>query len=470
MAGVITSTAYGQDAIQKSVLLDAGHGVPGKVMPYSKSDFGTRKSGAAHRGTVGGGRWYSYVNDIFNVNVATTANLLDNLWNDTSSIDGYMSSSVPTYYNNSQVSVALGFQPWVSAWNSPIDFPGEIAMTTTNAYTIDSVVVLGTYGRKIGTTYNDTLTFAFVSGDGSTGSNMPTGTFSSGPSFIHVGHDSINNRAGNFPKITTSTGKTATPLTYPSSAVYKFLLTPTDTVSYGNMTNNQIYPRTASTAHPRAVPDPVISYAVPAGSMAAMSVSFKSGSPTYPSFPGRDTVEYADGTYKHGGFTMLINFAVSSGTTAIVPPVITGDNNFGYSKREVNDGNGWDGDYLPHTAWLGASSLQYPIINYHIQCPTCATTGTGSLKTENVSVTTSVNAYPNPANNEVTIAFLLNQKSTASVTLSNLVGQVISTQSMENVSGGNFVFGTTNLANGVYLYTFQANNGERTTGRIVVSH
>ena len=81
----------------------------------------------------------------------------------------------------------------------------------------------------------------------------------------------------------------------------------------------------------------------------------------------------------------------------------------------------------------------------------------------------SINAYPNPANTEITIPFTLKEATATNVTISNTVGQVMGSQSFGKVTSGKAVFSTANLASGVYFYTVEA-NGARSTGRFVVSH
>jgi hypothetical protein len=83
---------------------------------------------------------------------------------------------------------------------------------------------------------------------------------------------------------------------------------------------------------------------------------------------------------------------------------------------------------------------------------------------------TDVSAYPNPANNMLNIDFSLAQNASVTVSLTNMVGQVVATKNMGNVNSGKAIFSTTELSSGVYFYTVLTNSGERTTGRVVVAH
>ena len=80
-----------------------------------------------------------------------------------------------------------------------------------------------------------------------------------------------------------------------------------------------------------------------------------------------------------------------------------------------------------------------------------------------------IKVYPNPANDQVNIAYTLVNSAAVTATLTNTLGQVVATQKAPNGTSGNITFNTNTLAEGVYLYTVEA-NGNRTTGRIVVAH
>ena len=207
---------------------------------------------------------------------------------------------------------------------------------------------------------------------------------------------------------------------------------------------------------------------VPAGNYAAATVSFKTGDPAWVLF---DTVQRADNSLKYHSFSM--NYAISGTTSATAfPPYNPNDHTAGYWKRAISDDNGWIGFYQPNWNWStasGASDLQYPYIWFHVACTSCDTIrNTVSVKSVEKNLTT-VKAYPNPASNEVTIAFNLVNPSDVTITLTDVVGQVISTQYSKVIANGKALINTSSLPNGVYLYTVDA-NGERKTGRVSVTH
>jgi hypothetical protein len=79
--------------------------------------------------------------------------------------------------------------------------------------------------------------------------------------------------------------------------------------------------------------------------------------------------------------------------------------------------------------------------------------------------------YPNPANTAVYIPFTMSSDAMVTITLSDVVGQVLRTQTV-HAAGGRSVrasIATGDLAAGIYLYTLQA-NGATHNGRIVISH
>ena len=128
--------------------------------------------------------------------------------------------------------------------------------------------------------------------------------------------------------------------------------------------------------------------------------------------------------------------------------------------------------YTPNWGWnssttlSGASYYGYPDIGYHVVCPTCKYL-TAEVKTP--VILSSVTAIPNPANNEVNINFSLVEAANVSVSLTNIIGQVVATQNISNKASGVATFNTTALPSGVYVYTLKA-NGEIATGRVVVAH
>ena len=55
------------------------------------------------------------------------------------------------------------------------------------------------------------------------------------------------------------------------------------------------------------------------------------------------------------------------------------------------------------------------------------------------------------------------------VTLNNVVGQTVASQTISNTANGTATFNTASLPAGVYIYTLTS-NGTRSVGQIVVAH
>jgi len=101
---------------------------------------------------------------------------------------------------------------------------------------------------------------------------------------------------------------------------------------------------------------------------------------------------------------------------------------------------------------------------YHVLIPP------GGVK--EVSAAYELKSFPNPANNQVTISFKSPVAANASVQLMNTLGQIISTQTITDVTPGQeakTTFNTSQLAAGIYYYSVKV-NGSSSTNRVVVSH
>ena len=242
------------------------------------------------------------------------------------------------------------------------------------------------------------------------------------------------------------------------------------TISNGasSLTNANWYDTTASGEIYRRVklPTPLT---CAAGNLMGVTVTFKSGDA---SFVANDTVftGHAPGTYRYNMWRPWVWYETgsSASTTAVFATYTANDHNVGLLKTLPNFSNGWGNRYVPEWAWSGsggvASTYQQPWVDMHVKCPTCI------VEVANVNEkVNSVKAYPNPAEEELNISFSLISTGNVTVTLSNMLGQVVATQNMGNISYGKAVFNTAALPSGLYVYTVQ-NNGTRSTGRVVVAH
>ena len=303
-------------------------------------------------------RWYSYAQYLTNEGYFVDSTKLT-IWSDTSALIPY---GVPaTYLLNHMTSAAMSFSPVLSTWNDPALFGSTIAVGPTDAYTIDSVRIRGSYFRNNAkTTPIDTIFISFVYGNGTTSSNLQFAYFASAwapfimtdygtdtLSFFMVDCDTVKDVASNFPGIS------------PGPYVQYITLTHTDTA-----TNFDRYIKLTTP------------FPVPAGNSAVMSLSFKSGDASFTHF---DTVLYASGAAKYGLFQPRLKYNSDGAGTPQFAPYSRLDSNAGFFKDGSigADQNGWTGVYIPMWAWNsagGASALQYPDFDFHISCPTCSST------------------------------------------------------------------------------------------------
>ena len=104
-----------------------------------------------------------------------------------------------------------------------------------------------------------------------------------------------------------------------------------------------------------------------------------------------------------------------------------------------------------------------PHMAFHINWPL------PSLKVENKTAAPRINLFPNPANDQLDISFILNSNANVKISVINTIGQVVAVHNIGNVSNGKAVFNTSGFPAGVYLYTLDA-DGARSTGRFVIAH
>ncbi len=441
-----------------------------RIVPVSTN--GLLKS--SERTTTGGGsRWYSYIENLEGqsgpmVTTLGSANIQYSLWpiwKDTTAQFGYIpTGGSATYYYNGWTSLGEAFDPFAPSYNDSNVYTTTstnhvIKVASTNAYTIDSVGILGSYMRNNAKPLVvDTLRLVFVTGNGSrTASDLGTSYFgcaagatTSFPltpygidtlNFLDMKYDSIHNRADSL------FGGTL-------PVIVNIPLTAADTSS--NWGRN-------------------IAVSVPCapGYVPAVSYSFISGDATY---HAGDTVQRADGSYKYGIFMPIIGYH-GTATAASWPQYSATDFNCGYWKSNGKRtwSAGWANSYVPLWAWstssgTAASVCQYVDMAWHVNCGTCNYTNLviNAVPVVNSTIN-SVKAFPNPASNEVRVSYTFNQNTDATVILTNIIGQEVASQNLNNVINGTTTFNTTNLAGGVYMYTVKA-NGETTTGRVVIAH
>lgn len=402
--------------------------------------------------------YYAYF-DTTQVDIAgiQTGNIGITMWQDAAQLGGFTSG----YDTIQMVSVASILHPQAPSMNNTTYYTGEMQITNADAYKVTSVHVYGVYDFNPANTQVDTLVLSFVYGDASA-SPSGNGIFTNGSvTGGHYGHWPVastryDTTTLNYARNDGSWG-TANPY------VVKVPLGPS---SFGDTFSSGVWHKEVSLA----------SFAggglsVPAGKQVGMSWSFRSGLAT---LPAMDTIFYSDGTMKYNMWRPLVKFASNDGTSTGVQfaPQDTTDYNQGMYKTLPHDANGWGYIYVPMWAWSssgtgsGASVYQHPIVDWTINCPTC---GNITVDVKNTELITKINAYPNPAGNILNVPFTLSSASNVTVTMTNVLGQVVATQEMGKVAAGTAKFNTSSLPSGVYTYSVFA-NGQRSTGRVAINH
>ena len=207
---------------------------------------------------------------------------------------------------------------------------------------------------------------------------------------------------------------------------------------------------------------------VPAGNLFGVSITFHSGD-TYT--PYNDTAYISSAvtpgkSYKYGMFRPLL---MKEKLTAF-PTYIQENFNSG-QYRQLPEASTNLGIYSPLWSWSAnnaPSSYQYPYVDIKVRCATCRTLSAGKVP----PVASLGNAYPNPANNAVTIPVIVKNDAEVELTITNVVGQAVTTQNLglvKSTQPTRTIINTTGYANGVYFVTAKA-KGSQMTNRFLVAH
>lgn len=385
-------------------------------------------------------RWYNY-GDYFDAFVTdegnTTALSGVLLWNDTLGQAVYTSG----LGHNRMVSVGSILMPWADGFNNPAYYNDQMMIDTLHGYTVDTLRIYGSHNiNPAKTGVVDTLTITTEHGANIykvyyTG--MATRYGSDTLRCADMRYDSVANTG------TNTLGAAVT--------TYKIPLTASmwgDTLTNGTFVLK--------------VP---VNIVCAANEMAGMTFSFKTGDATFPTTLPGDTIDAFTNVYKYNSFYPLSLFK-EVGTNVAFANYFPGDYNEGLYKTLPSFNNGYATQYVPMWAWstnsgASASYLQHIYLDWHVKCTGCGTVGVSDMAVNTISA----QAYPNPATNQLNVSFA-QVSGTATVTLSNTLGQVVATQT---VSNGKATFNTANLPSGIYLYTINAAEGHN-TGRVSVAH
>lgn len=398
---------------------------------------------AAGKTTAANPRWYSPFDA---ANTVLLSNAMDNnirvipIWFDSTIRQNFTSGPGTINYS----SVCQVVDPITSQiFNSPSDFGGEMKVNAWDSYKVDSVFITAAYVKMPSrpTGIVDTLVLSVVPMDNITYylrkaqyaniSNYTTRDtlWAMAPTVV----DSVNRAA--FPPASGGT-----------RAYWKVPLTDADRdtiLANGNITlRNRVF----------AVPGGGLT--IPAGQRFAITATFKSG----------DTwTKNVDSVTMYHRFMPVAGFATGN---AAMPYYY-----YDYTDRSMaslmfaSDSSQYSPAVFVETWNTLQFSYEFLSMGGHVVCPGCTQVSVPNK----TSFVKSVNAVPNPATSQVNIKFNMFNAADVKVTVTNTMGQVVAAQNIANVSEGTATFSTANLANGVYVYTLEA-NGQREAGRFVVAH
>ncbi len=416
------------------------------------------------KGTAGGSRKYSYTDFCVALD-ATFANngTLPYLWGkgdgmgiysdgsggivaDTIALCSYGMTFDPAFSSTPTVGLPL------SGFNEPSLYPASsIVITRGDAYKIDSLYIYGFYGRNTArTTTTDTMRVAIVYGGAATGSDLPVYYYSG--MMASFGFDTV--RAAFIGTDTTKNYCMARGTTRVIKDILMTTATLADTLAGGINEIKVAYPG---------------GFNVPAGNVVGISVTFLTGD-TYT--PYVDTIFYGSARSANPFGRGMFRPSLFEQNVGGFPRYYPGYYNTGFVKFAPDAGS-YRGLMIPSYAYTAPFTLEIPNIDVVASCTACKTIDEYRKASINdKSIFADVNAYPNPATSTLNVPFTIAEKANVTVTITNMVGQVLATQNIANVSAGQkttATFNTNGFATGVYLYTIEA-NGQRISNRFTVAN
>lgn len=410
---------------------------------------------AAGKTTISGSRTYNYFSLLSALNQPVQT--YPYLWQNGEGMSLYQGTSGLENDTIRHYGYAAVLMPWYSLFNdkSALDYNGKIAVMHYTPYTVDTIGIYGIYGEnsmKLGVI--DTLIVTLVYGNGASGSDIFVNRWSGGDIKTNFGVDTLQ-----IPDLRYDTvqhgiaGTTKVVKRIPLDANWR-----NDTLANG--------------IHYFAVPFGV---SVPAGNMSAVSVSFRSGDPNKPA-PYTDTIfrgtaNSAD-PYKYNMFRPAM-FGENDGQ---YPKYSPANYNTGFMLEKIygdtatNVYRTFSRRYVPMYFYGADADIEHPILDWVVSCANCPAVGSVQQSVGDVdNKISAVKVYPNPANTEAKVGFVLNESSNVTVSVTNLVGQVINSQSFNGVTKGEATFSTSQMVNGMYLVTIEA-DGFKKVERFTVAH
>ncbi|MGC4057837.1 MAG: T9SS type A sorting domain-containing protein [Chitinophagaceae bacterium] len=401
--------------------------------------------------TAGGSREYSH----FDYNLSVSSFEADSIWACRIWFDSTVKQTYGTGLGNVNYnSVAQVLYPMDGIFNDETNpnYKGLIRIRSTNAYTVDSVRISGLYvtGLTRPTSVVDTLIVSVAYQPAYSHYRYSKTVFAGftppidlGPYIVAADNDTMHIAQ---PIGVDSANRSV--LSYPAAG--------TTRVTWKE-------PLTAAKRSPIATADiQTFTFAVPgglsvpAGNGIVMSFTFKSGDTWAPNTSHIDTfsrfMAIFGGSRKVMPYAGKWNGALTDRSHSAL--MFSSDTSFYYGSALIEAINNVSFFY----EYLAASAV--------VTCPTC------TLSVNEKSIVAETKAFPVPANNSLTVPFSVSEKANVSVNISNMLGQVVATQDAGTFNAGqkgNVIFNTSALANGVYIYTVEA-NGQKVSERFSVVH
>jgi hypothetical protein len=343
--------------------------------------------------------------------------------------------------------VGTSFDPVSNHFYSPLNtgYDNVFQVSNTSAYSVDSIQVVGKYYRRAYNNYTDTLIIEIAP---STATNVTT--LQSKDEWYKI---NLN--------LSDSTLRWATPeydnvnnnMVSPNKIVIKKIL---DAAAANDTTANGLNSWAFKLPSPLSV--------LPGGKVAVLC-SYKSGH-NYAFGAKMDSVNY----WRH--------LAQEMNGNATLPTVYTGELETGTfctsdDKYKLMDGANpkyvlvSGKQYVPTTYWyLAPLTYEDFYFNFYVSCPTC-----GAVGVENVDLGIDMNVYPNPATDNITFNFTLeNNSDNTTIELSNMLGQNVKSLKVGHISAGSPIRTEMNVSDvpaGLYIYTINA-NGKKLSDKILI--
>ena len=459
--GVMVNGAFAQKASNTSIMVSS---VPKQrvnvddktvslkdVQKQTSWRYDNSNSRSASKTTISGTRTYNYV-DYLDI-LGTPSGSFPLMWQDGEGMMIYQpSQGVYEYDTSFFMSYGGVLHPWIAGFNDPfaLDYSGKVGIQSYSPYVVDSVAFYGLYQRNSQKhNIKDTLRVSLIYGNGGTGQDVRIAQWwlvnSPGTWQNRYGSDTLRVatvRYDSVRRVAQGTTRIIKDIILDNSNAYDTL---------GNGLNRFVVP---------------FGQSIPAGNLVAATATFVSGDPNIPA-PYTDTI--FRGTSVPGlDFTKFNIFRpwTFEETDGQYPKYYNGNYNTGLGMLRVFDtGNSFYDTYLAAWFWAENGGVEYPYMDWVITCPDCPAVGVDEVQ----GLISNVKVYPNPAVTEARVPFALGTASDVNVTLTNVMGQVISRQSFNNVLTGEAVFSTSQLTNGVYLINVEA-GGQNRVERVTVAH